>query len=151
MKNIEYKKSRVKQPKIRFKNLKQALKYLDYWKRVLFLDDWIIKLSLMDTTNMKNLGENDFVLELKCSHIKLNNSSENDGIVKDCVEKVLVHELLHLKYNWIHYGLSDSIEKFFCENIEHQTLEEMAKSLIMVKYGLTFDWFKNFYPHQIIE
>lgn len=58
-----------------------------------------------------------------------------------CAEKILVHELLHCRYNWI--KSPDSVEGIFWYTYEHYFLEQMAKSLIMVKYGLELNYFEQ--------
>ncbi len=76
--------------------------------------------------------------------IRIRESAEEDSrlIIKACHERVLVHELLHLTYNLTEPV--DTIESIFYHEHEHELLEKMAKTLIMTKYDLDFDWFKNF-------
>lgn len=56
------------------------------------------------------------------------------------MEKDLVHELLHCKYDWM--GCQGrTYEGVYLDATEHQKLEEMAKSLIMAKYGVDYNYF----------
>ena len=50
-------------------------------------------------------------------------------------------EVLHCKYNWI--ANNDSYEGKYVDVMEHSLLEQMAKSLIMTKYDLSLDYFKE--------
>ena len=139
-----------KSPVIEFESQEQINQYLDYWKDVLFLNDWIIKCSVtkvpltsQDGTPLGGCIE--FQVCNKCGTIKIYSPSDKDKediIVKHCEEETMVHELLHCKYNWI--KTDDSIESIYFDTMEHSLLEQMAKSLIMAKYNLKFSWFKNF-------
>lgn len=62
-----------------------------------------------------------------------------ERIIKYCAEQILVHELLHCKYNWI--CNENSYEGKYVDVMEHGLLEQMAKSLIMVKYGVGLEYF----------
>jgi hypothetical protein len=138
-----------------FHNLKEAYDCLAYWKKVLFLEHWIISIKLCEDDDEDLIedgeggkalfGKNMFVMENNSCLIKIRKYSieEEDSIVKYSDELTLVHELLHLKYNWT-AKRTDSIEYIYYETLEHQLIEQMAKSLIMAKYNLTFDWFINF-------
>ena len=56
-------------------------------------------------------------------------------------ENVLVHELLHCKYNWL--ANESFYEGKYVDVMEHGLLEQMAKSLIMAKYDLILDYFND--------
>lgn len=122
--------------------LNQCLKW---WQEKLFLTDWIIKAGISEPcgfTDSGNMGENEFDMVNKCCVIRiLDKKYYGDRIMKYCAEKVLVHELLHCKYNWIANG--SSYEGKYVDVMEHGLLEQMAKSLIMAKYNLTLDYFEN--------
>lgn len=116
---------------------------LNEWKKTLFLDDWIIKARIVhpDEFIEENVcGENEFDQVNKCCVIRiLNKKDYGDRVIKYCAEKILVHELLHCKYNWV--VPSDAYEGKYFDTMDHALLEQMAKSLIMAKYGLTLDYF----------
>ena len=130
-----------------FQDMKQAYDCLQEWKERLFLQDWIIKLKLCtpDEMEIKNCsGYNNFQIENKCAVISiLKPEYYGDRIIKYCAEEILVHELLHCKYNWVERNY-DSIEVAYYDVLEHSLIEQMAKSLIMAKYNLKLDWFRNF-------
>lgn len=128
------------------KSLKKCLKY---WKKKLFLQDWTIKVKLVSPKEMDNeeiAGLNQFNFVSKSSVISIQKLSEEDrlySVSKSCDEQTLVHELLHCKYNFMESD-NGSYETMYVDAMEHQKLDELSKTLIMVKYSLPFDWFKNF-------
>lgn len=136
-------------PIMEFENEGQLQDCIEEWKKVLFLHDWIIKGSivddLVDDDGVKLIGHNEFQVVNKCSVIRLQKPNEEvkSTIVKYCAEETLVHELLHCKYSWIVKD-SSSIEAVHYNTLEHGLIEQMAKSLIMAKYDLPFEWFYNF-------
>jgi len=135
-----------KLPIMEFKNDEELMTCLREWKKILFLEDWTIKGVLVDAIDSEEglSGRNNFVMVIKCSMIRLLKPTEDvrDRIAKYCAEQILVHELLHCKYNWVES--KESLEAVYYDTLEHSLLDQMSKSLIMAKYGLTFDWFENF-------
>lgn len=70
---------------------------------------------------------------------------DNECLIKHCEEYVIIHELLHCKPWLSHYAENKgSPTACYLDQVEHTLLDEMAKSLLMSKYNLTLDWFKNF-------
>lgn len=130
-----------KEPIVVFKDEKEAVECMEEWKKILFLDDWFIKITLDDCGNLDQefkLGDNTFNANSKASHITINHKNYQDEFITKCPnELTLVHELLHCKQYWLDRGEELNM-------LEEQRIEEMAKSLIMLKYGLTREWFKNF-------
>ena len=120
--------------------LDQSLKE---WQKRLFLDDWIIKARLVapDEFTLENVcGENEFDMVGKCCVIRIMEKKYyGDRILKYCAEKILVHELLHCKYNWL--VAPDTMEGKYFDELDHSLLEQMAKSLIMAKYNIGLDYF----------
>lgn len=136
-------------PIMEFSSEEQLQSCIEYWKKILFLQDWVIKGKLVDELYNESgnelAGDNSFQIANKCSLIRIVKANEDikSRIVKHCAEATLVHELLHCKYNWTEKN-SNSIEYAYYDNLEHSLIEQMAKSLIMVKYDLPFEWFYNF-------
>ena len=136
-------------PIMEFTSEEQLQSCIEEWKKILFLQDWVIKGKLVEElyndSGAELAGDNNFQITNKCSLIQIVKASEDvkSRIVKYCAEATLVHELLHCKYNWT-VKSSDSIEYAYYDNLEHSLIEQMAKSLIMVKYNLPFEWFYNF-------
>lgn len=139
-----------KTPIMEFENNEQLQKCINEWKKILFLEDWIIKgilvePPLLDDFDRELAGQNEFQIENQSALIRIviANDDMRGRIVKYCAEENLVHELLHCKYNWTRKN-SDSIEYAYFDTLEHGLIEQMAKSLIMAKYSLPFEWFNNF-------
>ncbi len=128
-----------------FNSKEELNKYLKWWQEKLFLTDWIIKVRICepcDFSDEGNMGENSFDMVNKCCIIRiLDKKYYGDRIMKYCAEKVLVHELLHCKYNWL--ANEGSYEGKYIDVMEYGLLEQMAKSLIMAKYDLSLDYFDN--------
>lgn len=138
-----------KTPIMEFESEEQLQSCIEEWKKVLFLQDWVIQGKLVDelfdSDGNELAGGNNFQITNQCSLIQIVRANDDvkSRIVKYCAEATLVHELLHCKYNWTS-KCSDSIEYAYYDNMEHSLIEQMAKSLIMTKYNLPFEWFYNF-------
>lgn len=133
-----------------FEDQEQLEKCLREWQHILFLDGWLIiahiEDEIIDPDGNKiedAAGFNIFVFESSQSNIQLLSEKAykaNNNLFKHCMEKDLVHELLHCKYAWME-NPNQYYESVYLEAKEHQKLEEMAKSLIMAKYGVGYDYF----------
>ena len=135
-----------KSPIMEFTSQKQLNKCLREWQKTLFLDHWIISVIISSPKKLgDNWGNNHFVYESNTSLIRLVKSTKSttNKVMKYCMEQVLVHELLHCKYLSVE-AQHPQIEDVHYEKKQHELIDQMAKSLIMVKYNLPFEWFKNF-------
>ena len=139
-----------KTPIMEFSSEEELQACIEEWKKKLFLTDWTIKgilvdAPLLDDEGCELSGQNSFQIVNRCGVIKIVRPDEDikSRIVKYCAEESLVHELLHCKYNWTMKS-ADSIEYAYYDTLEHSLIEQMAKSLIMTKYDLPFEWFQNF-------
>lgn len=138
----------IYEPIMEFKNEEQACISLMEWKTKLFLNDWTIKVTLCDPHEFygKNrVGECEVCESKTCAAIRILKKEyyPNDAIEKYCAEQIIVHELLHCLI--ILFEKQDpTIEEVFFNTKSHQLIEQMSKSLIMAKYNIGFDWFKNF-------
>lgn len=130
-----------------FENKERLAECLKWWKDKLFLGHWIIVADVVDIVKDCDgeehddfAGYNDFVYESMQSHIQIISKDSYKGFLeKYCAEKILVHELLHCKYNWL--SNRDSYEGVYVVTVEHSLLEQMAKTLIMAKYDLDMGYF----------
>lgn len=138
------------EPVIVFRDDKELKSCLKEWQRVLYLEDWIIQALLIDHDTLQVItcgedlkGRNEFDIVNKCAKIYIVREDEgvSSRLVRYCAEHTLVHELLHCKMSWL--DPPDTAEGKYFDNKEHQLLEEMARSLIMVKYNITKEWFSN--------
>lgn len=132
------------QPIIEFKDEAQALECLKEWQTRLFLNDWIIKLELCDRSKDDDWGDVDINIATQKATVKLYQGTPNDCEIKKCMEKTLIHELLHMAFFTCGYGEDVTVEESVFMTWEHRRVEKMAQSLIMAKYNLPFEWFKNF-------
>ena len=136
-------KDRLTMPIDVFENQEQLNQSLKEWQSRLFLDDWIIKAYICEPHEFitpESQGENEFQIVNKCSVIRiLDKKYYGERIQKYCAELILVHELLHCKYNWLKDN--GTYEGKYLDTMEHSLLEQMAKSLIMAKYGVGLDYF----------
>lgn len=133
-----------------FETQEQLEKCLREWQHILFLDGWLIiahiEDELIDSHGQEvegAAGFNTFVYESSQADIKLLSDKaykEKKYLFKHCMEKDLVHELLHCKYAWME-NPNQYYESVYLETKEHQLLEEMAKSLIMAKHGVDYNYF----------
>lgn len=131
------------QPIMEFKTQEELNKCLQEWKRRLFLSDWNIQAFLVHGEEIEGLGGDSNVQWVNsCGTIRIRYADEMpEGMVEKMPhEKVLVHELLHFKYMGFE---NHSLEAAFLDEKQHQLLEQMAKSLVMAKYGIGYEWFMN--------
>lgn len=134
---------KVIEPIIEFESKEEAGKCLKEWQHRLYLDNWIIALCFAEYKDMPRVGDagdNDLQIENQCAVITLCTRGADDGIMKFCQEKVLVHELLHCRYDWL---TGNTYEGNYLAEVEHQNLEMMARSLIMAKYNISSEWFNT--------
>lgn len=136
-----------RQPIIEFETKEELDASLKEWQERLFLHDWIIQVQIKQK---HELLENDCDGCVCCNWVRksakielLEKECENPVEVKFCQEKTLVHELLHCVYFCPELD-KPTIEEVYHDVKEHSIVEQLAKSLIMAKYNIPFDWFKNF-------
>ena len=138
----------MKEPIIEFRDIEQAYDCLREWQERLFLTDWIIKI-ILETEPIIDDGERqawqiEYNTATRCAKIYLtpHNDDTASRIKKISHEKTLVHELCHLKLDFA--CAPHTLEQAWFAKVEHTLIEQFAMSLIMAKYGIGFDWFKNF-------
>jgi hypothetical protein len=132
-----------KEPIIEYKSQAELDSSLAEWQERLLLTDWIIRARFDDTIHA--YAEVAKVTDVQSAVISIHPLDEvTEGRnTKYCAEKSLVHELLHLKFDLVDFD-NPPIEAAVFSYTQHQKIEQMSKSLIMAKYGIGFDWFKNF-------
>lgn len=136
-----------KKPVMFFESQEQVDEYLEYWKGILGLSDWLIKVKLVDKgnitmDNMELSGVNNFLFENREAYIDiLNHETGNTiGVTKTCAELTLVHELMHLIINYM-IPEQEQYEYNYVNIHEHVKVEQLAKSFIKAKYNLDNKWF----------
>lgn len=132
----------MSEPIMEFKNNQELNECLKEWKERLFLCNWNIKAQLVHGEYIQGLGGLcEMQWENSCALISIRYANEiPEGIEKEPHEKILVHELLHCKFFGVEQN-NATIESVFWDTIQHQLLEQMAKSLIMSKYNIPYEWF----------
>lgn len=139
-----------KQPIEVFKNEEQFLTCCKEWQERLFLRDWFIRFRLTEEELRDDDGD---LLYGYCTHLMNDNSAsiiisnkaelpdiKDDIFLKPCAELTVIHELLHLQFEYAE-AMSDSDSEALRSNLTHASLERMAKTLLMTKYDLDRDWF----------
>jgi len=137
-----------KKPIMYFKSDEEFQECCRWWQHKLFLDDWFIKFHLQDgIIEDSSMGDSlDGYVEYNWSNkeadIVIGNVKNHvDGACTiNVAELTIVHELLHIKDEYL-TDMEDKDARTFHKYIAHRALEEMAKSLIMVKYGVDRDYF----------
>lgn len=128
-------------PIMKFENQEQAEKYLKWWQHRLFLDDWVIKINLVDCIDDEEncAGRVDYNREYLYANIRIKKELNENTIDTQCHEKVLIHELMHLVIPQTENY--EDIQNLYWNENQHQIMERIARSLIMAKYDLSFDFF----------
>ena len=122
------------------------------WQERLFLNNWFIKFNLT-TEEIKD--EHGNILWGVCTHMTEGSAAvitiyndkgfpsdaeEEDMWLKPCAELTLIHELLHLQFEYDD-ATADTDNETLRAHLVHSSLERMAKTLLMTKYDLDKDWF----------
>lgn len=131
-----------KTPIMEYKTDEELQESLKEWQTRLFLTDWNIKVricSKLDMADIENAGECTVYHANHVVRIDIAKATEIGNVIEKVPqEKTLVHELLHCKYI---RPENDSFETTYVSIREHGLLEQMAKSLIMAKYDIPYEWF----------
>ena len=136
-------------PIIKFNTNEELQSCLEWWQKRLGLQDWIIKgIITNELIRPKSAsGENEFSIVNKMAAIRIrpyDAGTAKDWIAKQPQELVLVHELLHCVIYETEYETTESIELVAYNRQQHQLIDDMAKALIMTKYDIGLDYFRNF-------
>lgn len=117
-------------------------KLLEEWQERLGLMDWAIALryncKFSDLQTEDACGETEWEDTIKCATIRIVSEEEHgdDRIQAFDFEKILVHELLHIKFGLISFTQDDYNGRVAAE-LRHQILDDLARALIMAKRGET--------------
>ena len=118
---------------------KKYEKLLDEWQERLGLQDWLIWLRYgckPEDFDGERDGECRFTSESKQAHIRIIDENLYSGMLDYDFEYILVHELLHIKFNLLECG-SQLYEGVVTEALRHQILDDLARALVMAKRGET--------------
>lgn len=132
------------EPKLYIDTEEELLELAKEWQNKLLLNDWIIGFALVTNRDMSDIefaGESDVQYVNRCGTVSILRKEDYPEFlfIKQPMELVLIHELLHFKFMTLENG---TLEGCYWNEKQHQLLEDMAKALYMAKYNLTMDWFK---------
>jgi len=131
------------QPIMQFETDEQMQECLKEWQERLYLQDWAIKYEVKELDDA--LAEISTIHSLKVATISfhpITEESKKKELLKYCAEKIMVHELNHIIFDVAKFNDGGYADVEF-ELLQHQKTELMARSLLMAKYGMSADWFKN--------
>lgn len=136
----------VKEPKCNYYVDSTLQDSLEWWKKVLHLQNWCIKAVLTDEkleVDGRAVRGRNTTEYLKCeSFIEISTVEYAGEYTKHCEELTLVHELLHCAMPlFCNDDDSATMRDAWVELLEHQRIDMLAKSLIMAKYGVGIEWF----------
>ena len=130
------------EPVCKFKDKKQLQDCCREWQHRLMLDHWVICAGFHTVAEYpEEYGHIEFSIANETATITILDKMPTERITRSCAELSLVHELLHLKLGWLE--ANDTYESAYLDEKQHQLIHELARSLIMAKYGVDYDWFKN--------
>ena len=142
-------KNSKRMPITKFNSDEELQACLEWWQAKLGLQDWIIKGVLSDMKDDdETAGRCIHIPTEKVALIKINSNMSfielhEHRIMKSPMELTLVHELLHARISVLE-NKEGTYEAKLAEAFEHTLIEDMAKALIMTKYNIGLDYFRNF-------
>jgi len=114
-----------------YKNQQELNKALEYWKRVLRLQDWDIKAEICRQKDIDiddAQGQCNWVLEKKQAYIRILDPIDYPSTrFEQNHEETLVHELLHL-----HFAPFDA-ESELEHILQHQAIVAISRALVELK------------------
>ena len=117
-------------------------KLLEEWQERLGLQDWAIVLryncKFSDLELENACGETNWEDTIKSATIRIISKEEygTDRILPYDFEKILVHELLHIKFGLLSFTVETYEGKVNAE-LRHQLIDDLARALVMAKRGET--------------
>lgn len=119
-----------------------ANELLNEWVERLGLTDWCIVLRINVTPDFfenpnTRVGETEWENVERIAIVKiLDEKLYKNRVIKYDFEEILVHELLHIKFNILQENPNDYEELVF-DQFQHQLIEDLAQALVMAKRGET--------------
>lgn len=111
---------------------------LEEWQERLGLQDWaiILRFNLLEEDMNNNAGETKWENSNKVAEIYIIREEDHNSIIPYDFERILVHELLHIKFGYLQIEPSNYEEQVFDE-AQHQLIDDLARALVMAKRGET--------------
>ena len=122
--------------------IKMEEKLLNEWQERLGLTDWAIVLKCncnLDEMELDNsAGETRWTNCNKTAIIRIMSKENygNDRILAFDFERILVHELLHIKFSYLQLENNTYESKVLDETI-HQLIDDLARAFVMTKRNQT--------------
>lgn len=119
-----------------------ANELLNEWQERLGLTDWCIVLRINVTqddfeSDSPTAGETNWGNVNKDAVVKIiDEKLYGDRTIKYDFERILVHELLHIKFNILQTD-PFNYETTVFDEFQHQLIEDLAQALVMAKRGET--------------
>ena len=129
-------------PICEFQNKKQLQDCCRDWQHKLMLDHWVIYAGFHTAAEYPDeCGHVEFSIANETATITILDKMPTGRITRSCAELSLIHELLHLKLGWLE--ANETYEAIYLDEKQHQLIHELARSLLMTKYDVDYDWFKT--------
>lgn len=128
---------------------------LGEWVKRLGLEDWLINLEVnVDVKEMENAdGITYYEDTIKTAKIRIGSEGERESIerrIKYDFERILVHELLHIKFGVLDIGTPMTYEAKVTDSVMHQLIEDLAQALVLAKRG-EIDRQKNLIGERVVD
>ena len=115
-----------------------ASELLNEWQERLGLQDWVIilRFNLFEEDMNKSAGETIWNNVNKLAEIHIIREEDFNSLIPYDYERILVHELLHIKFGYLQSEPNNYEEQVFDE-AQHQLIDDLARALVMAKRGET--------------
>ena len=128
---------------------------LNEWVKRLGLEKWLINLEVnVDVKEMENAdGITYYEDTIRSAKIRIGSEGDRENIerrIKYDFERILVHELLHIKFGVLDIGTPMTYEAKVTDSVMHQLVEDLAQALVMAKRNET-DRQKNLIGERVVD
>lgn len=115
-----------------------ASELLNEWQERLGLQDWVIilRFNLFEEDMNKSAGETIWNNVNKLAEIHIIREEDFNSLIPYDYERILVHELLHIKFGYLQTE-PEKYEDIVFDEAQHQLIDDLARALVMAKRGET--------------
>jgi hypothetical protein len=115
-----------------------ANELLNEWQERLGLQDWaiILRFNLSEEDMQGDAGTTVWNNVNKVAEVHIIQEGDYNSIIPYDYERILVHELLHIKFGYLQIEPSNYEEQVLDE-AQHQLIDDLARALVMAKRGET--------------
>lgn len=115
-----------------------ANELLNEWQERLGLQDWaiILRFNLLEEDMNNNAGETRWENSNKVAEIHIIREEDHNSIIPFDFERILVHEILHIKFSYFQ-NEPENYEQQVFDEAQHQLIDDLARALVMAKRGET--------------